>query len=443
MSDSYFYPNDFEIDWKIAKFAAMKSIFTFVADLWSQSGLSAHLATASACTTSAIITLAIGGLLYALLNGVAGYAARAIVKRTSTKIDDILLRPQFLKWVWILLASIWLEKYLPISLLPSFKTLSEVMREIVDVASIALGTKAAVELVKGIFMVLFEGRNIDAEVQKMEQLEQDDMEYQCIPSHSLRGVQQMVCIVIVCIGAILIVATLLGKNPLIIISGLGAGAAVLMLVFKDSILGVVAGIQLTANDMLRPGDWIVAQRFGANGRVQEVTLATVKVLNWDHTIVTIPPYQLITDSFQNWRKMEESGGRRVMRSINVDMSSIRHLSPEEAEHYKTAQWAQKIDWSKPVSNITAFRHFLKHYISQLPTLKSNMLNMVRELAPTPEGLPIEIYFFTNATSWALYEEVQADAIDGMLAALPDFGLKAFQSPAGHDIRGLYSLNQPT
>lgn len=373
---------------------------------------------------------------YRILNNVVNPLLRKTTRKTPTHVDEILLRNEFLKWVWWLISTILLY-HLILSAVVPYPTISQYVTVVMDIAIIGFGTKVLVELVKGVFLIVFDHQRIDEEAQRLREAEINDEEYEYVPSHSLKGLQQMICILIWGIGIILMLAVLFGRSPLLIVSGLGAGAAVLMLVFKDSILGVVAGVQLTAHDMLRPGDWIIAPSHGANGRVHEVTLATVKVINWDHSVVTIPPYQLVSNSFQNWRHMEQTGGRRVMRSFNIDMTTVRFMTDKEQAQYMDEPWASHCHNGEWV-NLTVFRHYLKYYIGNLPTLKNHMLYMVRELQPTPQGLPIEIYFFTTSTSWEAYEQVQADVIDHILAIVNKFGLRLFQSPSGADFHKIHS-----
>lgn len=383
--------------------------------------------------------LAVAILVYWILDRVVNRIILRITRNTPTKIDDILFRESFLGWCWWLLSAVLLRYLLHFSLSP-FKTVSEWMEITMDVVIIGFGTRMLVEFVKGVFLVAFDRGRVEEEAARLWAATENDEDYEYVPSHSLQGLEQMIIFLIWAVGVILMLSVVMGRNPLLIISGLGAGAAVLMLVFKDSILGVVAGIQLTVNDMLRPGDWITAPGNGANGVVQKVTLATVKVKNWDHTIVTIPPYQLVSQSFQNWRNMEQSGGRRVMRSFLIDMTTVRFMDEKEREEALSQPWGENLDADAPLVNLTAFRHYLRHYITQLPTLKrgKTMLYMVRELQPTAQGLPVEVYFFTTRTKWDQYEAVQADVLDHILAVVNRFGLKIFQSPTGEDIRRMSS-----
>ena len=250
--------------------------------------------------------------------------------------------------------------------------------------------------------------------------------------HTLQGVFQMLKIVVISIGAIVVVSIFFDKDPSNLLAGLGASAAILMLVFKDSILGLVAGIQLSANDMLRPGDWIAMPKYGADGFVIDVTLTTVKVQNWDKTITTIPPYALVSDSFQNWRGMFSSGGRRVKRSINIDTNSIIFCEGELRKNL-IKKGLIKADEEQKQVNLTLFREWLEEWLRNHPAIHKEMIVMVRQLQPTAHGLPLELYFFSSNTAWVVYEHLQAEIFEYIYAILPEYGLKAFQSPAGTDL----------
>ena len=250
--------------------------------------------------------------------------------------------------------------------------------------------------------------------------------------HTLQGVFQMLKIVVISIGAIVVVSIFFDKDPSNLLAGLGASAAILMLVFKDSILGLVAGIQLSANDMLRPGDWIAMPKYGADGFVIDVTLTTVKVQNWDNTITTIPPYALVSDSFQNWRGMFSSGGRRVKRSINIDTNSITFCEGELRKNL-IKKGLIKADEEQKQVNLTLFREWLEEWLRNHPAIHKEMTVMVRQLQPTAHGLPLELYFFSSNTAWVAYEHLQAEIFEYIYAILPEYGLKAFQSPAGTDL----------
>ena len=275
---------------------------------------------------------------------------------------------------------------------------------------------------------------------------------------SLKGFVQLVQIVVWILGGVLIVATVLDRSPLLLLSGFGAMTAILLLVFKDTILSLVASVQLTAQDMVRVGDWIEMPQFGADGDVVDVQLHTVKVQNWDKTITTIPTHRLITDSFKNWRGMSQSGGRRIKRCVSLDVSSIRFQTQDEVDHFTrfallkdyikhkeqeltdyNAGLVTEVDAEvnrRRLTNVGTFRAYAYNYLKNHPNIHAGMTLIVRQLAPGPEGLPLEIYCFTNTTEWAVYEDIQSDIFDHLLAIVPEFGLRLYQKPAGSDLANL-------
>mgnify|MGYP006332093693 FL=1 len=262
-------------------------------------------------------------------------------------------------------------------------------------------------------------------------------EHEKLKNHSMKGFYQMIKLIVICIGSIIIISTLIDKDPIAILTGLGAGTAILMLVFQDTIKGLVAGVQLTANDMLRPGDWITMPKYGADGDVIEVTLTTVKVRNWDKTITTVPPYALVNDSFQNWRGMFDMGGRRVKRSINIDMNTVRFCTEEELTEFKKQPWMEGFEETgKEEVNLYIFRHYVMYYLKHHPKVHQELIMTVRQLQPTAQGIPIELYFFSANTAWLRYEHLQAEVFDHVLAMLHKFDLKVFQSPTGLDLKAL-------
>ena len=273
----------------------------------------------------------------------------------------------------------------------------------------------------------------------------------------LKGIFQGIKLVSAIIIGILVISLLIGQSPAILISGLGAMAAVLMLVFKDPILGLVAGIQLSANDMLKLGDWLEMPKYGADGAVIDIGLTTVKVRNWDNTITTIPTWSLVSDSFKNWSGMSASGGRRIKRSLNIDTTSIHFLDEQEQQRliqarllkpYMDSRYQEISEWNqqnaadhsvlnlRKMTNIGTFRAYLQEYLRNHPRLRKDMTMMVRQLAPDANGLPIEIYCFTSTVVWAEYESIQADIFDHIFAVVDEFGLRIHQSPTGNDIRSL-------
>jgi miniconductance mechanosensitive channel len=264
------------------------------------------------------------------------------------------------------------------------------------------------------------------------------LHHERLKNHSLQSVYQMLKVLVICVALIIVVSILINKNPGYILTALGASAAVLMLVFKDMIVGLVAGVQLSVNDMLRPGDWISMPKYGADGDVVEVSLTTVKVQNWDKTITTIPPYALVSDSFQNWRGMQESGGRRVKRAIYIDMRSIQFCTDEQMQQFEAKGWLDGIERADgfPV-NLHIFRNYLDKYLRTHPRVNQDMIIMVRQLQPTAQGLPLELYFFSEGTSWIPYEHLQSEVFEHLFAMLPTFGLRVFQSPMGIDFSEKY------
>ena len=272
----------------------------------------------------------------------------------------------------------------------------------------------------------------------------------------IKGLLQVVKIAIFIIMGIVVVANLMDKDPIILLSSIGALTAVFSFVFKDSILGLVAGIQLTSNNMLQIGDWIEMPKYGADGDVIDVTLNTVKVQNFDKTIVTIPAYALVSDSFKNWRGMVEFGGRRIKRSIYIDVNSIDFCSPEMLERFKKIHFLtdyitekekeikaynvehkindQLLINGRHLTNIGTFRIYVQNYLKNHPEIDTNKICMVRQLPPSEKGLPIEIYAFTKDTRWLVYERVQSDIFDHIFSIVDEFGLRVFQNPSGFDIK---------
>lgn len=272
----------------------------------------------------------------------------------------------------------------------------------------------------------------------------------------IRGFLQLFKIFLYVMGAILIVAIVFNQSPLALLGGFGAMTAVLMLVFKDTILSVVASIQIASNDMIRIGDWVEMPKYGADGDVTEIALHTVKIQNWDKTVTTIPTHAFSSDWFRNWRFMSESGGRRIRRDLYVDQSTIRFLEHEEIEDLKRFDLLREYlaekesllsEKNRPVeeagedpvnsrrlTNVGTFRAYVFNYLQAHPQIRKDMTLLVRQREPTPDGLPIQIYCFTATTKWADYEGIQSDIFDHILAIVPEFGLRVFQHPSGQDLR---------
>jgi miniconductance mechanosensitive channel len=272
----------------------------------------------------------------------------------------------------------------------------------------------------------------------------------------IKGYLQLIKIIAFIVAGILVVAVLIDRSPLLLLSGLGAMTAVLMLVFKDTILSFVASVQLSSHDMLRVGDWLEMPALNADGDVIDIALHTVKVQNWDRTITSIPTWRLINESFKNWRGMSESGGRRVKRALYLDQTSVRFLSDderarlkrfalideyldrkrEELEAYNKVLLEEGRDPvnTRRVTNLGTFRAYIAAYLKAHPRVHPEMTQMVRQLQPGPTGLPLEVYCFTATTAWVEYEGIQADIFDHLYAILPEFGLRVFQEPSGADMR---------
>ena len=274
-------------------------------------------------------------------------------------------------------------------------------------------------------------------------------------SRPIKGYLQVLALLVWLATAVVIVAVLAGRSPVVFLSGIGALAAVLMLVFRDTILSLVASVQIASNDMIRIGDWVSVPQAGCDGEVIDIALHTVKVQNWDKTISTVPTNRFISESFKNWRGMSESGGRRIKRSLRLDMNSVRFLSDEETEELSRRELLHEymrdsvdriaryneakavgnpgvIPEIRRLTNLGTFRVYVRKYLEAHAKTHKGMTLLSRQLAPGPEGVPIEVYCFSNDTAWANYEAFQADIFDHLIAILPEFGLRAFQAPGGSD-----------
>lgn len=253
--------------------------------------------------------------------------------------------------------------------------------------------------------------------------------------YAIKGVFEMLKLVVICLGAIIGLSILIGKSPVVIITALGASAAVLMLIFQDTILGFVASIQLTANEMLHPGDWIEDKSHNVDGEVIEVSLTTVKVKNWDNSVSTLPPYALIKGSFRNYQAMRRSGGRRVKRPIFIDINTVRFCSLEEVKALDSKSLLEGVELPDPtrVVNLQLFRLYLSNYLREHPMINHKMTTIVRQLDATNAGIPLEIYFFVADVDWVAYEGKAADVFDHIYAVVHEFGLSIFQQPAGLDL----------
>lgn len=363
-------------------------------------------------------------------------AMNLVIQRSSATWDDVFMHHKVLEKLSQLVPVMVLDLLLPI-VLAEHKLASDLIDRLTNVALVVLMVRA--------FYAALDAVNDIADRRDVSRR---------LP---IKSVVQLIKLFLFFIGVIIGISVLADQSPVIFLSGLGVATGLVMLVFKDTILGFVAGIQLAANRMVSRGDWIQMDKYGANGAVEEVMLTTVRVRNWDNTLTMIPAYALVSDAFRNWRGMSESGGRQIKRAINIDINSIRFLTEEDRKRLArinllkdylprkieevTEANAGVADLDVPVNgrrltNVGTFRAYLTEYLRRHDKVHQEMTLMVRQLAPTTEGLPIEIYIFTNDTRWVFYEGIQSDIFDHVFAILPEFGLRAFQNPTGEDIRSI-------
>lgn len=341
-----------------------------------------------------------------------------ITKRTETNWDDVLLAPAVLRAFGQLLPALIVNYYLPNIFATAADSVTYVwIDKITGVYIVWAVWFLLVRFVKNLFDKLINDRHI--------------------VEHSTKGLMQMFIIVISGFAVIVSLSILMGRSLGAILATLGASTAVLMLVFKDSILGLVAGVQLSANKMLKKGDWIVVDHAGANGEIEDVSLTTIKVRNWDESITTIPPYKLISESFQNYANMRECGGRQIRRSLNIDLNSVRFLTADElqtlaADGFIDAGCVPQGGTAEAV-NLRIFRHYLEKKLAENPNVRTDMRSMVRQLQPTGQGMPLELFFFIKQTEWVAFEAVQSDIFDEIYALINRFYLRLYQLPSGTDI----------
>ncbi|MEE2838907.1 MAG: mechanosensitive ion channel domain-containing protein [Acidobacteriota bacterium] len=394
-------------------------------------------------TLALVLTRVIAYLFVIILSVVANLVAkrvilsivRTVVSRTRTGWDDVLVQRRVFSKLSHLAPALVLYTLMPLAL-EGYGLLS------------TLHTSAAL-----IYMILVGVLVLDSLLNAVHDIYGTFEISREIP---IKSFLQILKIGLYFVSGIFVLSIILDRTPLYFLSGLGALTAVLMLVFKDAILGFVAGIQLTANRMVAQGDWIEMPRYGADGNIVEVTLTTVKVQNWDKTITTVPTYALISQSFKNWSGMEKSGGRRIKRALHIDMNSIRFCSEEMIQRFSRIQYiaayvetkrtelaehnrSSSMDDSslangRRMTNIGTFRAYIEAYLANHPMVSQEMTFLVRQLAPGEHGLPIEIYVFCTDVRWAHYEAIQADIFDHVLAVLPEFDLRVFQSLSGGDLQ---------
>ena len=363
------------------------------------------------------------------------YTIPKVTSKTKTLWDDIIFNKKVINAVSRLLPAILFNYYTPII----FADFSFIVPFLTGITSVFI-ILVAVEIFSSL---LNSATEILSNIERFK-------------DKPLYSFSQLAKIIVYSIATILIISILINKNPLFLLSGIGAMAAIILLIFKDSILGFVASIQLSGNNMVRVGDWVTVEKYGADGDVIEINLTTIKVQNFDKTITTIPTYAFISDSFTNWRGMEESGGRRIKRAINIKIDSIQFCSNEMLERYKKyhliSNYIQKkqkeiddynsknsIDKvelinGRHLTNIGVFRAYIEEYLKHNPNVNTEMTCMVRQLPPTEYGVPIEIYAFSKNKDWTTYEAIMADIFDHLFAATKNFNLKIFERPSTGDFK---------
>ena len=392
----------------------MNEYNSWVKDLLFEIGLNSEYVHWVALGINIFLLFVVAMVSYFVVHKIVIEIVRRIVSRTSVKWDDALFNDRLLSSICHLVPPVLVYVLLPFTL-DEYPTILDVGGKALLIYIVVV----SVRLINSFFSSIYIASHYS----------------ETLKGHSLKGLMQMLKILTICVGLIIIISLLIDKNPIFILSGLGASAAVLMLVFKDTIVGLVAGVQLSANDMLKPGDWIEMPKHGVNGTVEDVSLTTVKVRNWDMTIVTVPPYSLVSESFQNWKGMQESGGRRVKRSVNIDVNTVRFLSDDELKKVASQTWYENYKSpSTKVVNLHLFRHYIEQYLLHHPEVHHEKLTMVRQLQSENYGVPVELYFFTATTQWVEYERIQAEVFDHLFAVAHDFDLRIFQSPSGLDFK---------
>ncbi len=400
-------------------------------------GLGEDFAATGARTGVSILVALAALIAHRLARGPVLRTIDALIRRTNTDWDDALIERRVLHRLAHLVPGLVIYRLAPLALVGHAR-----LQEIVD-------TGVQVYLVLTSMLVIDALMSTTVDIYRSTKTSREI---------SIKGLMQFLKVILYFLCGVLVVSVLLGKSPFYLLSGLTALTAVLLLIFRDAILGLVAGIQLSVNRMVARGDWIEMPKYGADGDVLDVTLTTVKVQNWDKTITTIPTYSLISESFKNWRGMQDSGGRRIKRSVHIDISTVKFLDEQMIERFGKIQYItdhierkkqelaeynefNQVDLShlangRRMTNVGTFRAYVEAYLKNHPQISQEMTFLVRQLAPTPKGLPIEIYVFCKDKVWANYEAIQGDIFDHILAIIPVFDLQAFQEPAGKDFRGL-------
>ena len=351
-----------------------------------------------------IFTLLLSWLSFVVCHRLVVPITVKITSKTDVEWDDVLLNERTLRKACLIVPAIVVSMFIP-NIFVRMPDMMELLERLTGIYITVMSTRLAIEVINSLKM-------LDSDVQSAH--------HQYL--HTFCGVLK---IVVVFLSVIVIVSIVINRNPLTLLAGLGATSAILMLVFKDTISGLVAGVRLTSNDMLHKGDWITVEKAGVNGTVEEITLTTVKVRNFDNTIVTITPQTLVDDSFQNWKPMQEGDGRRVMRRIYIDFRSIRLVTPELRQSLISHQYFTEEEIPTEV-NLTLFRHWADSYLASHPLVNSDMTHMVRQLEATQQGLPVEFYFFLKEKEWKTWENQKDEILERLYAAMQDFDLSIYQ-----------------
>ena len=387
-------------------------------------GCSAHLAGAIDEWVVLLLIILLALSIDVVLRQVVLRIVRKIVHRTSAKWDDMLFDHNVLVRMCSIVVPITIYALLPLTMPDeqSHNLLATIISRVVEIYIVVAFVRFFNAIIRMAFAI--------ADTRP------------ALHGRPIKGLMQTGQVIIIMIAAILIVAIVIDKSPVMLLTGLGASAAVLMLIFQNSILGFVAGIQLSLNKMLKVGDWISMPKHGVDGIVEEVALTTVKIRGWDNTLQTIPPYLLISEPFDNWQAMFETGGRRIKRSLNIDVASVQFATPEFLDEIMQNELAKralegvelKSLEGTTLTNLDLFMRSITNYITHHPRTNSQMISMVRQLQPSQWGLPIEIYCFSANVNWIPYEHLQAEIISYIVALAPIFRLRIYQAPSGVDIR---------
>ena len=380
-----------------------------------------------------IIIALISALLYFIAKKIVLKIVENFIKKSKTKWDDILLGHKVFDRLIHIIPALVVHSFAPI--FPAYQVV--------------------LQRIAFCYMVIFLLSALD---KFFDVINDVYSHFESSKARPIKGYIQVLKILSYIVGIIIVLSVIMDRSPIILLGSIGAASAVLLLIFQNSILGLVAGIQLSSNDMIRLGDWIEMDKHGADGDVIEISLHTVKVQNWDKSITTIPTYALVSESFINWKGMQESGSRRLKRAIYIDVTSIQFCDEAMKMRYKKMEYlseyiehkekeignynkSKKIDMTtlvngRHLTNIGVLRVYIENYLKNHPKINNNMTLMVRQLAPNEKGLPLEIYGFINDNAWVNYEAIQADIFDHILAIIPEFDLRMFQSPTGNDLKAM-------